>query len=275
MLKAVRPRLILLTCLFIAAQLFPAAQQPVQQSSPSPTQPAAPPTQPQPQQQPPPAPRRHTLVSVVLDPGHGGTDSGARGEGGLAEKDITLELAQAARAELVRQGFRVVMTRQGDENPYIDDRAALANAQSDAIFVSFHVSSTGPVGTARAYCELFETPVTSLQPAAAGTAAMPPAHPPGSALLWEQAQLPYVDASHKLADLLQSELARTFPGSTQLSTAIPERSLRSVAMPAVAVEISSVAAPDSKTLDAMAGPLASAIARATIEFRPIFEAGPN
>jgi N-acetylmuramoyl-L-alanine amidase len=54
------------------------------------------------------------LQTVVLDPGHGGSDPGAIGVGGLREKDVTLRLALALRPKLEARGFSVVMTRNGD-----------------------------------------------------------------------------------------------------------------------------------------------------------------
>ena len=87
----------------------------------------------------------------MLDPAHGGIDNGARGQNGVVEKDLVLLMARTARLALEREGFRVVMTRNDDSDPSYDDRAALANSYRDVIFVSFHISSTGALHTARAY----------------------------------------------------------------------------------------------------------------------------
>ena len=87
----------------------------------------------------------------MINPAHGGTDNGARGQNGSVEKDVVLVFARMVRSEFERQGYRVVMTRNDDSNPSYEDRAAIANAYRDAIFISFHVSSTGQIGTARAY----------------------------------------------------------------------------------------------------------------------------
>ena len=95
---------------------------------------------------------------IVLNPAHGGTDTGARGQNAAMEKDLVLQMARGVKAELERQGFRVVMTRNDDSNPSYDDRAAIANAYSDAIFVSLHIASTGTAGTIRAYYDQLSTP---------------------------------------------------------------------------------------------------------------------
>jgi N-acetylmuramoyl-L-alanine amidase len=201
---------------------------------------------------------------IVLDPAHGGTDAGARGEA-LAEKDIVLQMARSARAALERQGYHAVMTRNDDSNPSYDDRAAMANAYRDAIFVSLHVASTGTAGTVRTYSMLFAAPGAPLEAAAGAPSARPA---PAVALVsWAEAQRPWVASSHRLADLIQGEFAQAFAGSPSNSASVPVRALRSVTGPAVAVEISSVSAETPDALTASGEPMGNAIARAVTAFR--------
>jgi N-acetylmuramoyl-L-alanine amidase len=202
---------------------------------------------------------------IVLDPAHGGTDAGARGENAV-EKDIVLQLARSVRVVLERQGYRVVMTRNDDSNPSYDDRAAMANAFRDAIFISVHVSSTGSAGTVRAYYMQFAAPASAAPAALAIGAPARPA-PPVALAVWTEAQRPYVAASHRLADCMQGEFARTFSGSPPASAGVPVRALRSATAPAVAVEISSVSTQTPELLTASGEPLGGAIARAIAAFR--------
>jgi len=206
---------------------------------------------------------------IVLDPAHGGTDTGARGENGVVEKDLVLQVARVVRAELARQNFRVVVTRDDDSNPSYDARAAVANARRDAIFISFHIASTGTANTARAYYDQFWTPVSA--PADAG--AKPPNPPVNSLTPWQEAQRPYTDASHRLAGFIQIQLAQLLAGSPAASTGGAIRELRSVAAPAVAVELSSISATTPDALRNAAGPLATAIARAVTIYRVSSMAG--
>ena len=198
---------------------------------------------------------------IVIDPAHGGTDNGAQGPSGSVEKDLVLRLARQIRSEFERQGFRVVMTRNDDSNPSYEDRAAVANAYRDSIFISVHVSSTGKVGTARTYSYQFPNPATTLGDAGLSEA-------PKSLAIWEEAQRPYVETSHRLASLLQVELSQRFPGSALISTPFAIRELRSVSAPAIAVELSSIAVPDPNMLTAMGGPLASELVRSVQMLRP-------
>ena len=74
---------------------------------------------------------------VVLDPGHGGQDSGAMCAGVL-EKDLTLDIAQRVDRLLQAQGLATLMTRVGDSYVSLPDRAALANRSRACVFVSIH-----------------------------------------------------------------------------------------------------------------------------------------
>lgn len=91
-------------------------------------------------------------------------------------------------------------------------------------------------------------------------------------LPWREAQKPFLTQSQKLGDLLQTDLAEKFSGSPEISRSVPVAVLRSVAAPAVAVEISSVAA-DRSQLEAMSGDLAAAIARAVAAYKTIYPPG--
>jgi N-acetylmuramoyl-L-alanine amidase len=78
---------------------------------------------------------------IVLDPGHGGTDPGAKTANGLWEKDITLDVAVRLKALLVETGFEVLMTRERDETISLRERAQFANYQRSDVFVSIHFNA--------------------------------------------------------------------------------------------------------------------------------------
>jgi N-acetylmuramoyl-L-alanine amidase len=265
--------LLAVACAWIfAARVTARAVMPLQSGSQDQTQQPSPPAQ----AQPPataspvtapstqnPVPARPGAV-VVLDPAHGGTDTGARGENNIAEKDVVLGFAREVRGELESQGYRVVLTRNDDSNPSYDDRAATANANRDAVFVSIHVGSTGAVGTARAYYYQYWTPFA----AAPQTTPASTSTPAPGLVTWEEAQRPYADQSRRFAEVLQGELASRFSGSPSAPTGIAERGLRSIEAPAAVVELSSTAVSDPSSLTAMAAPLAGAIVHAVQLYRP-------
>ncbi len=81
------------------------------------------------------------IRTVILDPGHGGHDSGAKGNWGK-EKDFNLDVAKRTRDILVRKGYRVEMTRKDDRFIPLQRRAQFASKFSNAVFVSIHFNSS-------------------------------------------------------------------------------------------------------------------------------------
>ena len=80
------------------------------------------------------------IETVVLDPGHGGEDSGTAGRWG-SEKNYTLDVALAAREDLLRAGFQVQMTHATDQTVSLEERVAFANRFPNAVFISIHFNS--------------------------------------------------------------------------------------------------------------------------------------
>jgi len=79
--------------------------------------------------------------TVVLDAGHGGHDRGGVPGDPYPEKVYALDVAQRVRARLTAAGYRVVMTRTDDTFIGLGTRCAIANSQSNAVFVSIHFNS--------------------------------------------------------------------------------------------------------------------------------------
>jgi N-acetylmuramoyl-L-alanine amidase len=194
------------------------------------------------------------LNVVVLDPAHGGTDYGARGTEGIRESEVVMEFTVQVRRALESQGFQVVQTRMGNENPSFDDRSAVANAQQGAVFVSLHIGSTGLPGTVRVYAN------EELPAEADATGLIP----------WERAQGPFLSLSRKLGDLVQGQMAQRFRGSPNTVQSAAVRQLRTTAAPAIAVEVSSVTVENRNDLDRMAAGVADAIAKGVGAFKPSY-----
>lgn len=88
-------------------------------------------------------PADSSLPLVVIDAGHGGHDPGAISpHGGQREKDVTLAIAQAVRAEMLKSGrVRVALTRDSDKFIVLQDRYELARQLSADLFISIHADS--------------------------------------------------------------------------------------------------------------------------------------
>jgi N-acetylmuramoyl-L-alanine amidase len=92
----------------------------------------------------------HKIETVVLDPGHGGVDSGATNRWGT-EKSFALDVAQYARLQLMHAGYKVEMTRSTDQSVPLEDRVAFANQFSNSVFVSVHFNTSGSAAGLESY----------------------------------------------------------------------------------------------------------------------------
>ncbi|MDZ7261941.1 MAG: N-acetylmuramoyl-L-alanine amidase [candidate division KSB1 bacterium] len=82
------------------------------------------------------------VKTIILDPGHGGHDSGACGPTGLKEKDVTLDIARRLKALLKQNsGYEVYLTREGDSYPPLESRTAFANQNQGDLFISIHTNA--------------------------------------------------------------------------------------------------------------------------------------
>jgi N-acetylmuramoyl-L-alanine amidase len=85
---------------------------------------------------------RRNFRTVVIDPGHGGHDPGENPRGGSPEKVWTLQVALRLQKRLSQGGFYPVLTRTSDVFVPLDTRVAIANRQTNAIFVSIHFNAS-------------------------------------------------------------------------------------------------------------------------------------
>lgn len=79
--------------------------------------------------------------TVVLDPGHGGSETGAIGVTGLQESDFVLDLALRTKEKLSREDITVILTRNSDDDRSLNDRAELANELNADLFISIHANA--------------------------------------------------------------------------------------------------------------------------------------
>jgi len=89
----------------------------------------------------PPLKKKIKIPVIVIDPGHGGNDHGAKAESGLKEKDVVLDIAQKTRNVLQSLGFQVVMTRSDDRFIPLSERVEICKASSGDLFLSIHANS--------------------------------------------------------------------------------------------------------------------------------------
>ena len=188
--------------------------------------------------------------TIVVDPGHGGVDPGNPGlhfPHGLAEKDITLGIGRLLRAELLRRGLTVVLTRSTDTLIDLADRPKFCRSDCD-LFVSIHVNAM-PAGRRQSRVNGAETYFVSdaktedqkrvaqmendaLRFESAATVQGGPL-----AFILHDLQLnEYLRESARLADLVQSKVAGIHPGENRGVQQGPFLVLAAARRPAILVE---------------------------------------
>ena len=230
---------------------------------------------------PAPAPERpldEGVRTIVIDPGHGGPEVGARGPGGTLEKDVSLAIARKLRAELVNaRGLTVFLTRDKDGELPLDERTATANNYKADLFVSIHANASrarGAKGSEVYFLSYQASDDESRRMAQAEGAAEPLARAANSSelalILWDMAQAEHLSESSTLASRLQEELAVVTGSEGRGVKQAPFRVLVGAGMPAVLVEAAFISNPEEEKLlasDAYQSKIASALARGIERYR--------
>jgi len=193
---------------------------------------------------------------VVIDPGHGGENVGAAGPEGTLEKVITLQIARKLRASVVGNlGYRVFLTRDGDADLALDDRAPIANNYKADLFVSIHANGFPQEGASGSEVYFLSYQATDdesrrvalAEGGALGDRALSEVSPL-SMILWDMAQAEHLEESSRLASRIQEELAAVTGSEGRGIKQAPFRVLVGAAMPAVLVEVAFISNPDEEKL---------------------------
>jgi len=173
------------------------------------------------------APAQPATKTVVIDPGHGGSDTGVQGTGGTLEKDVTLRLARLIENRL--QGrYRVLLTRNDDYVMSRPDRTGQANHEKADLLISLHTA--GSYSTAANKLQVYyyvEADIKAPTPSAPGESKATP---------WRKVQKPHIPASSILAQRIwerAKELHADNPGGVQPA---PAAVLAGADMPAILIE---------------------------------------
>jgi N-acetylmuramoyl-L-alanine amidase len=225
--------------------------------------------------------------TVVIDAGHGGEDSGARGVGGAVEKDLVLQVARSLAERLRARGLRVVLTREDDVFVPLERRTAIANDARGDLFLSIHANAAhdAEVGGSETYFLALEASDAGAAQVAArenrAFAAMQEENDieavsdPFIALLGDLITTEYLHESNDVAQRIQTELgsvdALRSRGVKQALFVV----LMGVQMPAALVEIGFVTNPqDARTLTRAGGrgDLVGALENAVADFARRYDA---
>ena len=215
---------------------------------------------------------------VVLDPGHGGEDYGARGASGLLEKDVVLAVSRKIGQALQKEGIKVVYTRSEDVFVTLPERTEIANRAGADLYLSIHANSSSDPGVrgpetyflsleasddeARRVA-LTENEVFDRDEAAADSGDVV------GAILGDLIRTDHLRTSSEAAIAIQRELER-LPGPERGVKQAPFVVLMGVNMPAALLEIGFLTHPDEERALAHArgrDAIARAVAKGVLTLR--------
>ncbi len=191
--------------------------------------------------------REHEEFLFVLDPGHGGADSGCQGNTGALEKDVVLDLAKRIRRFCLQNDIRVQMTREADVERRPIERVQIANQNQGQFFLSLHCNASFS-SNAEGIRIYINNPMGELRTETATRSANQSS---GRHAIKVLAQDDFLLQSREFAAMLQEQFAATIPSSVSLIE-MPLVTLSDVYMPAILIEIGylSNAADEARLIDA-------------------------
>ena len=196
------------------------------------------------------------LKTIVIDPGHGGLETGAEGRYGTKEKTITLEIALKLKRIIERNlPYRVQLTREEDVDVSLERRAAIANNYKAFVFISIHangsyrrtargsetfflsLNATDEEVRRLAYMENNSTELEGIQSEEEDNLKL---------ILWDMAQSSFIRQSSVLAEKIQAKLNSLSGTLNRGVKQAPFKVLTGVACPAVLVETAFISNPDEE-----------------------------
>ena len=171
---------------------------------------------------------------IVLDPGHGGREIGARGAEGTLEKAVAMKLAQLIAAQLQRD-YKVTLTRTDDYHVDLDNRTALANHLNADLFVSLHTGGSFVYGTAGPIVYYYQNP--SKFSSTWGEIPILGGENKRMPIPWDRLQDRYREKSRILADMIRSRLSTVNSVDNSRVQGAPLAVLQGAQMPAILIEV--------------------------------------
>ncbi len=228
-------------------------------------------------------PKRSGIRTIALDPGHGGSESGAIGASGTSESDLTLLVGRALKRQIERRlPVRVIMTRSQNVDLPLETRTAIANQNKADLFISLHFNSSFGAKAHGAETFFLSREASDQLAAAAAEEENQMSGGDESAaefdlqlILWDLAQSYHLAESQRFANLVQEELNLTLGLRNRGVKQAPFRVLMGAQMPAVLVELGFLSNPAEEAKlqsPVYRAELVDSLVRAVIRFKTQLEA---
>ncbi len=197
------------------------------------------------------------IRTIVIDPGHGGLEVGAKGKFGTLEKDITLGIGRKLQALIEKNlAFHVELTRDKDIDVSLEDRSAMANNLRAELFISIHANSSfrrNASGSETYFLSLNASDEEARRLAYLENTSADLDRPIDNGsqdeimmILWDMAQSAYLKQSQRLAEIIQDELNSLLGTKDRGIKQAPFKVLTGVACPAILVEVAFISNPEEE-----------------------------
>lgn len=198
------------------------------------------------------AEKRPVVSVIVIDPGHGGEETGAIGPKGSYEKDITLFIAKRLKKLIEEKlGIKVYLTRNQDKTLSLTERTAIANNLKADIFISIHANASYrkvASGAETYYLSLEATDEDSYAIAKEENKFIKNGDDNLNMILWDLVQTQHLQESSQLAEIVQEELNTDLNIKNRGVKQAPFRVLMGADMPAILIEIGFITNPKEEEL---------------------------
>jgi N-acetylmuramoyl-L-alanine amidase len=188
------------------------------------------------------ASRGRLKKTIVIDPGHGGHETGAKSSAGTQEKAVALSLARLIESEL-KGKYRVILTRTDDYGLEVPQRADIANHAKANVFISIHAGGSFEHQAGGITIYYFKETSGSISPdkKSEGRAGLD-----DDPILWDRLQQKHVTSSRRLAERLRKHISQQINFMPCRITTAPLLVLRGADMPAVLIEAGYLTNPDNE-----------------------------
>lgn len=197
------------------------------------------------------------IKTIVIDPGHGGIETGAKGKFGALEKDVTLAIGLKLKAIIERNmAFRVFMTRDKDVDVSLENRAALANNHKADLFISIHANGSPRKNSRGSETYFLSRNATDEESRRLAYLENSSGDLDGrieedgrddiKLILWDLAQAAYLKQSSQLAERIQAGLNALLGTANRGVKQAPFKVLTGAACPAVLVETAFISNPEEE-----------------------------
>ena len=225
----------------------------------------------------------HIIKTVVIDPGHGGDDTGAVGPTGIREKEITLAVAKKLK-NLLSKRFNIILTRSEDIFIPLEERTKIANENSADLFISIHTNAAFKRGAngVETYFLSFDFSdedarrVAAFENRVAGIEGNMQTKDMDNlkAILMDMTQTEYLNESSQFAGIIQDNLSSALGGENRGVKQAPFFVLIGAACPSVLIEAGFITNPqDERKLSSneVQGIIADSIAKSISTFEELLK----